>query len=245
MKFLKQQFILETQLIQCKVCKKAEDTNTLGYIINDPDSDYEADEYLIPLPEEINEMNFQDDSNEIESNQLEQENELVEENKGLEIYNLVKENVTFEEENNLVEGNIILEEENNLVEENNTQEINEIELEGERESLVEESDEEILSNEISLDMDGIPEIDIESLDTNQILSSEDKDNIKEELTNISSRKKILLSKRRNKINSVEKELEIKKQELLNLQREQEIFEDPKYEYSTDDELLDDEILIHQ
>ena len=28
-------------------------------------------------------------------------------------------------------------------------------------------------------------------------------------------------------------------------REQAIFEDPKYEYSTDDELLDDEILTHQ
>merc|ERR1711934_127722 len=115
MKFLKQQFILETQLIQCKVCKKAEDTNTLGYIINDPDSDYEADEYLIPLPEEINEMNFQDDSNEIESNQLEQENELVEENKELEIDNSVKENVTLEEENkeleidNLVKENVTLE----------------------------------------------------------------------------------------------------------------------------------------
>ena len=75
LKFLKQQFILELQLIQCKICKKQEDNKTLGYIINDQDSDHEIDEYLIPLPEEIDEMNFQDDSNEIESNQLEQEND--------------------------------------------------------------------------------------------------------------------------------------------------------------------------
>merc|ERR1711871_1381365 len=123
---------------------------------------------------------------------LEQENESVEENNAVEEINQIEENNLVEEENNLVE------EENNLIEENNTQEENEIELEGE--STVEESDEEILSNEISLDMDGLPEIDIESLDTNQILSSEDKDNIKEEFTNISSRKEKLLNKRRTKIN---------------------------------------------
>ena len=106
-------------------------------------------------------------------------------------------------------------------------------------------DEEVLSNEISLDMDGLPEIDIESLDTNQLLSSEDKDNIKEEFTNISSRKEKLLNRRKRKMDTVEREIELKRQELMNLQREQEIFEDPKYEYSTDDEMLDDEILIHQ
>merc|ERR1711934_272470 len=75
MKFLKQQFILETQLIQCKVCKKEEERKYLGYIINDPDSDYEYDneEYLIPYPEEINEIEFQDENNELVSQNNDEE----------------------------------------------------------------------------------------------------------------------------------------------------------------------------
>merc|ERR1711871_164638 len=83
MKFLKQQFILETQLIQCKVCKKEEEKKSLGYIINDPDSDYEYDneEYLIPYPEEINEIEFQDENNELVS----QNNENALENQGEEL----------------------------------------------------------------------------------------------------------------------------------------------------------------
>ena len=41
------------------------------------------------------------------------------------------------------------------------------------------------------------------------------------------------------------ELDLKRKELQELQREQAIFEDPKYEYCTDDEILDDEIYTNQ
>lgn len=63
MKFLKQQFILETQLIQCKLC--TENSNKyLGCIIKDEENDNDDD---LIFPDEIHEMNFVDDSNELES----------------------------------------------------------------------------------------------------------------------------------------------------------------------------------
>ena len=285
MKFLKQQFILETQLIQCKVCKKEEEQKSLGYIINDPDSDYEYDneEYLIPYPEEINEIEFQDENNELisENNELISENnELISENNEevSENNEEVSENNGGESESNKeeLENNGELENnkeesesnkeklENNGELENNEEELenNEEELEnnGELENNEEESEnngelennEEELENnvetgttEILLDDKDIAEIDIESLDMEQELTFEDKNNIKEELNNISSKKERILNKRRKKINDIERQLEIKNQELENLKRDQEIFEDPNYEYRTDDEILDDEILNYQ
>ena len=71
MKFLKQQFILETQLIQCKLCK--ENSNKyLGCVINDEENDIDDD---LIFPDEIQEMNFVDDSNELESNNANMEND--------------------------------------------------------------------------------------------------------------------------------------------------------------------------
>ena len=62
---------------------------------------------------------------------------------------------------------------------------------------------------------------------------------------LNRKKENLLNKRRKKINDIEGQLQTKNKELEILKRDQEIFEDPNYEYYTDDEILDDEILNYQ
>ena len=236
MKFLKQQFILETQLIQSKVCKKEEEKTSIGYIINDPESDYETDEYLIPFPDEITEMNFQDDNNQLENNeeQLEENEEQLEEQ-------------LEENEEQLEENEEQLEENEGKLEENEENEEkleeNEGKLEDNNEKLEEDTNGTL--NEIILNNQDISEIDIYNLDIGKELSNEDKYVIKEEISNISSKKENLLNKRRKKINDIEGQLQTKNKELEILKRDQEIFEDPNYEYYTDDEILDDEILNYQ
>ena len=163
MKFLKQQFILETQLVQSKICKKTEKINSIGYMINDHDSDYENDEYLIPFPDELDTNVFQDENNEISSQT--------------------------------------------------------------------DSNEEIEENAEQTRENGIlSEINIESLNVEKELSIEDKNVIKEELDNISSRKNELLNKNKKKINDIQKDLERKKEELEILKRDQAIMEDNNYNF---------------
>jgi flagellar biosynthesis GTPase FlhF len=267
MKFLKQQFILETQLLQSKVCKKSQEKSSLGYIINDSESDYENDDYLIPFPDEVDEIQFQDENNELEINEKEildsevsqqtEDNEEIEGNAEQleENEEQLQENEEQLEENEeqLQENEEQLEENQKQLEENEQQlEENEQQLEENEEQLeeneeqLEENEEQLEENEEQLEENEIlSEINIDSLNMGQELSIEDKNVIKEELNNISSRKNKLLNRRRKKINDIQKQLEIKNKELETLQRDQEIFEDPNYEYHTDDELLDDEILNYQ
>lgn len=186
LKFLKQQFILETQLLQCKVYKTDKINKQLGYIIQDDEEDFDED--LLPNSLEENQTIFIDD-----------EISLVLENDERENQQLTK----------------IQEEEP----EHETTENNEIEN---------------LENNIE-------EIDIQHI--KQELTENDKQEINEELNNKKLLKKQkILQYNQHKIDEIRKEILDKQLTLEELEKDNQLFENPEYEYLSDDELLFDEII---
>lgn len=223
LKFLKQQFVLEIQLLQSKLYKEDNIQKQLGYIIKDEVEEFDED--LLPPSPEDNQSVFIDD-----------EISLMPPNEE-EYLNKIQETIKEELEDKIEEENLLKEE---LIEETN---INQLELNNE---LIEEDNnndtvqlEDNNKEQVKLEENNnIEEINIDNI--NYELTENDKNEINKEI--MDNKKLRLLNYNKEKINKIQQDILNKQLQLEELQKDNELFENSDYEYLSDDELLNEEII---
>jgi len=227
LKFLKQQFILETQLLQSKLYKENNQEKQLGYIIKDEEEEFDED--LLPPSPEDNQSVFIDDEISLMPPNEEEFNHKIQET--------IKEELEETQEND----NLLKEE---LIEETNlthlTQKQEELLESNKKEELLESNDNIENKQEQPLieNNNNIEEINIDNI--NYQLTENDKNEITKELND--NKKLRLLNYNKERMDKIQQDILNKQLQLEQLQKDNELFENSDYEYLSDDELLNEEII---
>ena len=223
LKFLKQQFILETQLLQSKLYKENNQEKQLGYIIKDEEEEFDED--LLPPSPEDNQSVFIDDEISLMPPNEEEFNHKIQET--------IKEELEETQEND----NLLKEE---LIEETNlthlTQKQEELLESNKKEELLESNDNIENKQEQPLieNNNNIEEINIDNI--NYQLTENDKNEITKELND--NKKLRLLNYNKERMDKIQQDILNKQLQLEQLQKDNELFENSDYEFDMEGSFTD-------